>query len=264
MRHLTPAEIVLQDLGVVEPSEIDMEAIAIHLGATVKYRLLDGCEASIIGYGDKAVITVRPDTRRERQCFSIGHELGHWQFQRGKPLFCQPEDIGNYAHGPFDPEHIADRYAADLLMPRYLFEPMASKQPKMTFDATEELAGEFNTSLTATAIRFVELGPAPAMVVCHGRDGRKWFRRGTDVPEYFYPRRDLDPDSFAHDVLYGDKRKTGAHKVDADAWIDRWNADRFEVVEQTVRIGEGEILTMIWWQDESQIEDALKESQRSG
>ena len=82
------------------------------------------------------------------------------------------------------------------------------------------------------------------------------------MPEFFYPCRDLDRDSFAHDVLYGKKRKTGVHKVGADAWIDRWNADRFEVVEQTMKIADNEVLTMVWWQDESQIEEALREPQR--
>ena len=139
---------------------------------------------------------------------------------------------------------------------------MASKYSKMTLDTAAELAEEFDTSLTATAMRLVEFGPAPAMVVWHRSDGRMRFRRGRDVPDFFYPCRDLDHESFAHDVLYGKKRKTGVHKVGADDWIDRWNADRFEVVEQTMKIADDEVLTMVWWQDESQIEEALREPQR--
>ena len=260
MKRITPAELALQDLGITDPRDIDVQAIAMDLAAFVQYRRLDGCEASIIGSGDKAVIYVSPDTRRERQRFSVGHELGHWYHHRGRSFECRPEDIGNYARKITDPERVADSYAADLLLPRYLFEPRANRCSQMTLDGVSDLAATFDTSLKATAIRFVDFGPAPAMVVCHGPEGRSWFHRGRDVPEFFYPPRRIDPDSFADDVLRGKTRKTGVHKIGADAWVDRWNADLFEVVEQTYSVGNGEILTMVWWQDESQLEDALRQA----
>lgn len=46
---LSPAEQLLQDLGVTEPKEIDLEAIAFHVNARIRYRPLDGCEACIVG-----------------------------------------------------------------------------------------------------------------------------------------------------------------------------------------------------------------------
>lgn len=45
MTVLIAAQEVLKELGVTEPSEIDVDAIAWSLGARVKYRPLDGCEA---------------------------------------------------------------------------------------------------------------------------------------------------------------------------------------------------------------------------
>jgi hypothetical protein len=66
MIGLTPAERVLQELGISEPTEIDLEAIAFHLGARVRFRRLEGCEARIIGCNDTAIITIHheflPDT----------------------------------------------------------------------------------------------------------------------------------------------------------------------------------------------------------
>lgn len=55
---LSPAERVLQELGITDPGEIDLEAIAWHLGARIKLAELDGCEARIIGYRDRAIIRV--------------------------------------------------------------------------------------------------------------------------------------------------------------------------------------------------------------
>ena len=49
MKGLAPAERLLKELGVTDPKEIDLEAVAWTLGARVKYRPLDGCEACITG-----------------------------------------------------------------------------------------------------------------------------------------------------------------------------------------------------------------------
>jgi hypothetical protein len=47
VKGLTPAERLLKDLGVTDPKEIDLEAVAWTLGARVKYRPLDGCAPTI-------------------------------------------------------------------------------------------------------------------------------------------------------------------------------------------------------------------------
>jgi hypothetical protein len=107
---VTPAERLLQELGVTEPSEIDLEAIAFHLGARVRYRPLDGCEARIIGSNDVAVITVNERSSYPRKRFSIAHELGHWCHHRGKALVCRAEEFR--PRDPTSPERIADAYAA--------------------------------------------------------------------------------------------------------------------------------------------------------
>src|SRR6185369_4279430 len=69
---------ILQELGITEPDEIDIEAVAHYCRATIQYKPLEGCQARIIGYGDRAIIAVSNSEQRPRQRFSAGHELGHW------------------------------------------------------------------------------------------------------------------------------------------------------------------------------------------
>src|SRR3984893_11395380 len=90
--HLTPAERLLQELGITEPGEIDLEAIAFHLGASVRYRKLDGCEARIIGCNDAAIITIGEDSSHRRKRFSLAHEIGHWTHHKGQTLVCRVEE----------------------------------------------------------------------------------------------------------------------------------------------------------------------------
>ena len=108
MKGLSPAERLLKDLGVNDPKEIDLEAVAWTLGARVKYRPLDRCEACITGDMERAIITVNSRSPRRRRRFSIGHELGHWQHHRGRILVCRSDDIGR---GRLFPTSVKLRYA---------------------------------------------------------------------------------------------------------------------------------------------------------
>lgn len=245
MTWITPAELHLRRLGITEPREIDLEAIAYDAGALVRYERLDGCEARIIGVGDRAVISVDPSRGHRRKRFSTGHELGHWRHHRGKSFRCRPDDIGGNVLAETHPERVADAYAADLLLPAYLFRPLAQQFRASTLEAVDKLADIFDVSLTATARRLVDWGPDAAILICHTAHGRKWFHRSRDIPTRWFPRDDLDAESVAFETLHGPCGRSRRALVGADAWFDRRDADRFEVYEQAIQIVAGEVLALV-------------------
>lgn len=255
MRRLSSAEQLLQELGVSQPNEIDLEAIAWYLGVQIKYRNLNGCEARIAGDMTRAIISVRANASPTRRRFSIGHELGHWRHHRGRTLICRPEDIGEEGQGKLQTERVADQYAADLLMPFYLFAPIARTYRTLTWEAVIELADRFTTSITSTAIRIIDTNLFPALLVCHGTSGRRWFVRAKDVPDRWFPRAELDADSYAFDVLYGKRDKHRPVLMDADTWFDRYDASRFQLYEQSIQLTPGEVLTLLVPKDGDMLED---------
>lgn len=166
-------EKLLRELGITTPDEIDIEAIAEYCQATIIPQKLKGSAARIIGIGDRAFITVDSESHRSRQRFSAAHELGHWMLDRGRmaSFVCSEKNFLNDWTGD-NPERRANRYAADLLLPKFIFEPLA-KNKEITFQTVRELCSLFQTSLTATAIRLVELGSFPAIIVCNSKQGRR-------------------------------------------------------------------------------------------
>jgi Zn-dependent peptidase ImmA (M78 family) len=243
---LTDAEKLLQDLGITEPEEIDLEAIAWHLGAIVKYRVLDGCEAKLVGTKDRAIITINASSIFTRQRFSLGHEIGHWRYHRDRILVCQSDDIIGHDSTGARLERQANSFAGDLLLPSYILAPYISEFKTLSFDVIWRVAKKFDTSRPATAIRLVEKGKWPSMLICHGQNGRKWFTKNPLVPSTWFPREDLDPDSRAFGLVFGNEpNQTRPSKVSARAWFDRRDAERYEIEEQSVHMPDGEVLSLL-------------------
>ena len=257
--HYIPPHRLLSDLGISEPRDIRIEAIAQHCGATVVYERLKGSAARILGFGDKAFITVDVESRRERQRFSAGHELGHWMLDRGKVAsFACAETFFATEWDRDNPEKRANRFAANLLLPQFMFEPRA-KNKDMTFETVTSLAREFETSLTATAIRLVELGSYPAMIVCNELGRRRWFMRGPDVPELLWPRETPGAYTCAYDLIHKSAKKEPATDVQADGWIDHPRSKYYSLREHSIVISTDLILSLLWWQDERQLLDLEEE-----
>ncbi len=246
MIRLTSAEQLLQELGITEPEEIDLEAIAWHVGATVKRRILDGCEARIVGAGGRAIITVNTNSAFVRQQFSIGHEIGHWHYHRGKSLVCRSDDIGGSSTGSTMLERQADKFAANLLLPNYILRPYLNQFKKLTFDTIKKTANTFGTSLPATAISLTERGPWAAMLVCHGHTGRKWFSRNAGLSDYWFPNNELHPESSAIGILYGaDPDQVTPRKTSAYFWFNCREAYRQDIYEQSIYTTEGDVLSLL-------------------
>ncbi|TJV18153.1 MAG: ImmA/IrrE family metallo-endopeptidase [Mesorhizobium sp.] len=244
----TRAEDLLKSLGIDQAGDIDLEAIAWRVGAKVRYRHLKGCEARIVGLDDKAIITVNCTSGPERQRFSVGHELGHWAHHRGQCAVCRASDIGNFGNIKSMKERAADSYAADLLMPWYLFKPSVRNYKRLDLKTLRAVATEFSTSLTATLIRMIESDMFPSsMVVAHRPAGRAWFRASPSVSGYWFPQAELDQDSFAFTLMHGQDGRTEGfpRKTGADAWFDKPGADQHEITEQSFKLPNGDVITIL-------------------
>lgn len=240
------AERILIHLGITEPCDIDLEAIAWTQGAIVNYRPLDGCEARIVGSRRRAVIAVNSLSSPERRRFSLAHELGHWNLHRGEVLFCEKNDVGNFENSDLNPERQADMFASDLLLPNYLVEPRLKKWKRPTLAVARQIADEFCASLTATLLKITLADQFPIVVVCHNKSRRRWFERAPMIQEWWFPVRELDRQTFAADMLFnGASEQNFPRKMPADAWFDFKGADRFEVEEQSFRLPEEEVLTLL-------------------
>ena len=258
----TPAEI-LAELGIREPEDLDIEAIAQHCGATIQYKPLSGCEARIMGLDDAAIITINVNSSVERQRFSGGHELGHWMRDRRTASFQCNEQMFVREWSVDNPEKRANRFASDLLLPAKMFRPLSKGLP-ITFASVQQLAGVFKMSLSATAIRLVEYGSYPAMLICNSAAGREWYVASSTVEQKLWPVDCPGQLTQAAALLNRRHHAEGPQDVRADHWIKNFRADRYWIKEDSIPWTNQTVLSLIWWEDESQLIDLDNFEEESG
>jgi Zn-dependent peptidase ImmA (M78 family) len=243
-------EHLLQELGITDPEDIDLEAIAFYCGVTVVEDDLRGCEARLVGYGDKAFVTLKRGGYDRRKRFSLGHELGHWMHDRGRATFrCGEKDFLTW--GGESPEVRANTYAANLLLPKSMFASRA-KVSDVTLAAASDLADTFQTSLTSTAIRLVDFCDKPAVAAYVSPSGIKPIRRTKLVPFKVTLRDALSRDSMAYRTL-NDGIDRGPVDLAASTWFTDYHAAWHPVQEHSKRILPHLVLTLLWWPDEAHL-----------
>lgn len=240
------AEARIADLGIVDPRDIDVEAIAADANLVVEYEELEGCEATLVGVGRRAIATIKPSAIRGRERFSVGHELGHWDLHRGMSFKCRVDEPDRNFSSDKPREREADEYAAHLLMPSALFNPMVKSAGSPGFRELDDISGKFETSLLATTMRLANIDTLPVIVACYSQQGLKWQKPALHVPRRWWLRNTLDEDSFAYELLKNGKRPSSLRKQPAEVWFENSDADRFEVLEDCIQGRSGEVLVLLY------------------
>jgi Zn-dependent peptidase ImmA (M78 family) len=247
------AEQLISDLGISEPSDLDVDAIAFDSGVSVVYDNLRDCDATLVGIGDRAIATIKPSIRgRER--FSVAHELGHWSEHRGQSFTCRVEDVDANLMGNQRLEREADQYAAHLLLPSELLKPQIRSLKIPSFNQVTALAKLFDTSILATCFRLTGLNAFPVVLAAYNDQGCRWHARSKDVPSRWWLKGQLDEDSFAHDLLTRGITRKGPGKQSADVWFDNDDAGNYEIFEECMPGRVGEILVLLSIDNEEMLE----------
>lgn len=244
--QLSRPERLLWGHGVRRPEHIDLEAIAGARGAHVVYRRLDGCAARLVAAGDRAVISVAIDDNLGRRRFSLGHELAHWiQDTRRTSFKCSSTDIGPQNAEAKSIEADANSFASQLILPDYLVWPwVADRKPSL--DLASTMGADFQTSLTASALKLLQRTKIPIAITCHDQRRLKWSRRSRNFSTDFYILNELHQDTIAFEMVFGATKGLSRPKREsASRWISGPGTYRMEVWSQSIKLPEGLVLTML-------------------
>ena len=129
------------------------EDITKPLGLTVKEVDSDGFDGALVrrSSGRGGRILVKRDIREQgRKRFTTAHEIGHYLLHKdADSLSCGVKEIANWTNLGANPEHEADEFASELLLPAAEMKTLIGTQwPSLQL--VSNVAAEFDASLTAT------------------------------------------------------------------------------------------------------------------
>jgi hypothetical protein len=254
-RAVARARELTEALCIDEREQIDAELIAYERQVVIHRKPLFGELGRLVRKGPrgKALIVVREGLRPERERFVILHEVGHLELHPDLDQFkaCSAGDMTAYYGDGREPE--ANQFAAEMLMPRKLFEPYCDvRQPSL--EHVRRLADLFRTSQMSTGIRFAAYCPEPCAFV-YSRSGKiMWSSQSDSFPFYLKKGWELpqgDDGNYAGDFHAGlgqpPERPT---PLDAETWTDSRAAKDRSVYEHsrgwTEAGGVTGALTLLW------------------
>lgn len=225
-RAINSAQSIISGLYITEPSQIMIEEIAADRGAFVEDDAIRGSVARLLRRGKIAFIKVDSEIRETgRRRFAIAHELGHFELHKNKDQIANCTEkmfLDWYKTRPEEPE--ANTFAAEILMPSQMFKEYC-KDIKPSFDEISNIAEYFKTTITATAIRYVDLGPHPCVLIVSENGIVKWFRNRSDFPYRVIGRGEqINKFSCANDFFTKGIVPSEPEAVSGQSWLEDWRS----------------------------------------
>lgn len=249
---IAKANILINNYGIISPDNIDLEAIAYGLGVIILHKQLNGCEGRLVNNGKFGVIVVNNGIREPgKQRFVIAHELGHFVLRKQERIpvnICDEHALINW-HKNGEQENEANIFASSLLLPEKLFNDFCVGKT-FSKDLIYKLANYFNCSLSATILRYAEIGHKPIAAVCTINKSIQWYRCNKHFPYQFLDlRTQIDTRSFAYDFFNKGTVPDSPEIIASDVWFknDFKNNRTIKLVEQNIPLRSyNAVLSLIW------------------
>jgi len=242
---------IWKQYGLSSLGDLVLEDLALAMGVLVVEGPLDSADAWLLRKGERGLIRVKDSIAEPgRKRFAIAHELGHWVLHRriSQILACTNEDMLS-AYKASAPELEASFFASALIMPEELFgKRIEGTTP--TAQLLSRLSQEFQTSLTATALRYVDLREDYCAVVVSEKGTVKWWRESQDFKGRFWidPGAKLSANTVAAGLFRGQLKPSKPEKVDLASWLPHaTDFDSDVIIEESIPMTRyGQVLTMLW------------------
>lgn len=213
------AELV-KSLGLAAP--IDPLKVAGQLGLDVQHCDSSGFEGALVCSKANRIgkILVKNSIREPgRTKFTIAHEIAHYVLPHHGQTggVCRQGDVENWDRSLSSEEREANVFASELLMPRTLVDATLFRN-KPTFQLIRNLAKTFQTSLTASAYRTMDLTPFRAAIAWSTRGEVRWFKASEEF-EAFVNKDTLSPGSYAYDCFRGLPVPDHLKSVKSELWL---------------------------------------------
>lgn len=238
------------ELGFTDPPYSPQSAFK-RLDITYQEVPLDGFLGTTIRLpgGQSGVIVSSTISEVGRINFTAAHELGHITIpSHAKNTFQCDESSLNWFKSKADPKELeANEFAAEWLLPKDCFRAkIKGKEPG--FDLILDLCATFETTITATATRLVELTDHQMMLVVSENNKMRYFKKNHNF-QYFVDFG-VVPETAARRVAFEELTQEDYLTVESDMWFRGKQPKSREVYEWSLKLRDYQTVLTLLWVDE--------------
>lgn len=239
---------ILKFLRISKPDDIRIEDIAFLRGLITIEKNVHGSEGRLVTRGNRGIVTINQRLIATKKRFVIAHELGHFELHRSiGGSICDSEDLlGYHQHKPRENE--ANEFAAEILMPSFMWDK-TKLGAEPNWNSVKEFANHFQTSLTATAFKYINFFNYPVTIICSEESGIKWFFPNNKC--FFFHRSigsEIEIGSLAHSAFANPQQEHNKKIVLASTWFADYNLGQDRYFYEACYFAKkyGQMLSLIW------------------
>ena len=238
---------IRRDYGILKPGDLCIEDIAMAEDLLITVGSLKGADGRLVRKGKNGLVRISDSiTEPTRRRFTMTHELGHWMLHKNDSQFflCTEGDMYDYQNNHLEVE--ANNFAAELLMPkRWVDSKFWQLEPSIS--RIKEIADFFQVSLTAAALRFVELSKQTCLVIFSNGQNVNWWRKKTNLPFWLQSKQPISPLSYAAECYRNNHICSGMEDVEPDAWFPHRDIKISELLEDSIYLSNSNMLISLLW-----------------
>jgi hypothetical protein len=198
-----------------------LNEIAGELGLEVRHREAESYEGALLRVPGTRVGYIVLNSRikeESRRRFTLAHEIGHHVLpgQQELSMPCLAGRIENWQRALDPAERAANRFAAEILMPREAIREWLEAEPSL--DAIQSIGAACETSLTSSAVRLMTLTAYPAAVVWSQEGRTRWYTPSPSLVRWVRKGR-LHEATLAARWMRGESLPKQPQPVPAAAWF---------------------------------------------
>lgn len=191
--------------------------------------------------------------------FTLAHELGHYLIDEHRNALKSGLSPSHPSFTNFSSDNEveleADFFASSLLIPKSRLLKDVFRR-KFSFNLIDELATKYQTSITATLIKFASIGNHPIMIVCSIDEKIKWFKYSDDFPFKYIdalPGFKVPVNTSAGQYFYenGTKNEDEFEIIEAEDWFRLYNDNDYgrKFYESCIYSDRNKFVLSVIWED---------------
>jgi Zn-dependent peptidase ImmA (M78 family) len=190
------------------------------------------------------------DSKRGR--FTLAHELGHYFINSHRTALYKgelphPSHILTQDNNVMERE--ADLFASILLMPKERFQKICHHEI-FDYSVIEKLSNIFNVSITATALRFTQIGNHPICVVFSHNNKPIWYSYSSDFrfKRLLNDKSKIPINTLAGDFYNKDAKELEEMQLEAEDWFLCYSKEdkQTTIIEKSIFSPNNSALSIIW------------------